>query len=45
MLTSNEDPTIAENAGILYVLPRAATSAPVPTPALKNLVLRQVTEV
>jgi len=45
MLTSNEDPTIAENSGILYVLPRAATSAPVPTPALKNLVLRQVTEV
>lgn len=45
MLTSNEDPTIAENAGILYVLPRAATNAPLPTPALKNLVLRQVTEV
>lgn len=45
MLTSNEDPTIAENAGILYVIPRGTTGAPVPTPALKNQVLRQVTEV
>jgi hypothetical protein len=45
MLTSNEDPTIAENTGILYVIPRAASSAPLPTPALKNQVLRQVTEV
>lgn len=45
MLTSNEDPTIAENAGVLYVIPRSATSGASPTPALKNLVLRQVTEV
>ena len=45
MLTSNEDPTIAENTGILYVIPQSTTGAAVPTPALKNLVLRQVTEV
>ena len=45
MLTSNEDPTIAENAGILYVIPQAATGAALPTPALKNQVLRQVTAV
>ena len=42
MLTSNEDPTIAENSGILYVIPRGGG---VPTPALKNAVLRQVTAV
>jgi hypothetical protein len=42
MLTSNEDPTIAENSGILYVIPQGGG---LPTPALKNQVLRQVTEV
>ena len=42
MLTSNEDASIAENAGILYVVPQGGGP---PTPALKNLVLRQVTEV
>ncbi len=42
MLTSNEDSTIEENSGILYVIP---TGGGLPTPALKNLVLRQVTEV
>ncbi|WP_181791170.1 baseplate J/gp47 family protein [Myxococcus llanfairpwllgwyngyllgogerychwyrndrobwllllantysiliogogogochensis] len=42
MLTSNEDATIAENAGILYVVPQGGG---VPTPALKAQVLRQVTEV
>ena len=45
MLTSNEDPTIAENTGILYVIPQSTAGAAVPTPALKTLVLRQVTEV
>jgi hypothetical protein len=45
MLTSNEDPTIAENAGILYVIPTSQQVAAIPTPALKNQVLRQVTEV
>ncbi|HEU4410073.1 MAG TPA: baseplate J/gp47 family protein [Polyangiaceae bacterium] len=40
MLTSNEDPTIAENSGVLYVVPRGGGP---PTPALKNLVLHQVT--
>jgi hypothetical protein len=45
MLTSNEDPTIAENTGILYVIPEAQAPGAMPTPALKNLVLRQVTEV
>jgi predicted phage baseplate assembly protein len=45
MLTSNEDPTIAENSGILYVIPQSTTPGALPTPALKNLVLRQVTEV
>lgn len=45
MLTSNEDNTIAENAGILYVIPTSTTPAALPTPALKNQVLRQVTEV
>jgi hypothetical protein len=42
MLTSNEDPTIEENSGVLYVIP---TGGGLPTPALKNLVLKQVTEV
>lgn len=42
MLTSNEDASIDENAGVLYVIPQGGG---LPTPALKNLVLRQVTEV
>jgi len=42
MLTANEDPSIDENAGVLYVIPQGGGA---PTPALKNLVLRQVTEV
>ncbi len=42
MLTSNEDPSISENSGILYVIPKGGG---MPTPALKNQVLRQVTEV
>jgi hypothetical protein len=42
MLTSNDDPTIEENSGVLYVIP---TGGGLPTPALKNLVLKQVTEV
>ncbi|MGN6109996.1 MAG: baseplate J/gp47 family protein [Kofleriaceae bacterium] len=42
MLTSNEDSTIEENSGILYVIPQRGGP---PTPALKNLVRRQVTEV
>ena len=42
MLTSNEDPAIDENAGILFVVPEGGG---MPTPALKNQVLRQVTEV
>jgi len=45
MLTSNEDPSIAENAGILYVIPTSDRPAALPTPALKNLVKKQVTEV
>jgi hypothetical protein len=45
MLTSNEDPTIAENTGILYVIPQSQAPGAMPTPALKNLVLQQVTEV
>lgn len=45
MLTSNEDASISENAGILYVIPQASAAGAMPTPALKNLVLRQVTEV
>jgi hypothetical protein len=45
MLTSNEDPTIAENTGILYVIPQSQAPGALPTPALKNLVLQQVTEV
>ena len=42
MLTSNEDPTIPENTGVLYVVPEGGG---LPTPALKNVVLKQVTEV
>jgi predicted phage baseplate assembly protein len=42
MLTSNEDTTIAENSGVLYVAPAGGG---LPTPALKNVVLKQVTEV
>jgi len=42
MLTSNEDPAVRENSGVLYVIPRGGG---IPTPALKNLVKRQVTEV
>ncbi len=42
MLTSNEDASIDENAGVLYVIPQGGG---LPTPALKNLVLRQVTDV
>src|SRR5215510_11107762 len=42
MLTSNEDPSIEENSGILYVIPQGGG---MPTPALKNAVLQQVTEV
>ncbi len=45
MLTSNEDPTIAENSGILYVIPTSTSPGALPTPALKNQVLRHVTEV
>ena len=36
MLTSNEDASIDENAGVLYVIPQGGG---LPTPALKNLVL------
>ncbi len=42
MLTSNEDGSINENAGILFVIPEGGG---LPTPALKNAVLKQVTEV
>ena len=42
MLTSNEDVSIDENAGILYVIPEGGG---LPTPALKNAVLKQVTDV
>jgi hypothetical protein len=42
MLTSDEDPSIEENTGILYVVPAGGG---VPTPALKSAALRQVTEV
>jgi hypothetical protein len=41
MLTSNEDTTIPENSGVLYVVPIGGAA---PTPALKNLVRKQVTE-
>ncbi len=42
MLTSNEDTSIDENAGILFVIPEGGG---LPTPALKNRVLQQVTEI
>lgn len=42
MLTSNEDTSVDENAGIVYVIPEGGG---LPTPALKNAVLKQVTEV
>lgn len=42
MFTSNEDPTVPENIGVLYVIPHGGG---LPTPALKNLVLAQVTDV
>ncbi len=42
MLTSNEDPGIGENSGILYVVPSGGGA---PTPALKNSVRRMVMEV
>ena len=42
MLTSNEDISIEENAGVLYVIPQGGG---LPTSALKNQVLTQVTEV
>ncbi len=41
MLTSNEDPSIEENTGILYVVPDAGGA---PTPALKDAVLRKVVD-
>lgn len=40
MLTRNEDPSIDENAGVLFVVPEGGGA---PTPALKSRVLRQVT--
>jgi hypothetical protein len=42
MLTRNEDRSIRENAGILYVVPKGGGP---PSPALKDEVRRQVTEV
>ena len=42
MLTSNEDRSIEENSGVLYVVPKGGG---LPTPALKNKVLLQVTRV
>lgn len=42
MLTSNEDSSIQENSGVLYVIPQGGG---LPTPALKNAVRRQITEV
>lgn len=42
MLTSNEDTSIDENAGILFIVPAGGG---VPTDELKQAVLRQVTEV
>ncbi|MCP4678751.1 MAG: t4-like baseplate wedge [Deltaproteobacteria bacterium] len=41
MLTSNEDASISENSGVLYVVPQGGGA---PTPALKNNVLHMVTE-
>jgi hypothetical protein len=42
MLTSNEDTSIEENTGVLYIVPEGGG---IPIPALKNNVLKQVTEV
>jgi predicted phage baseplate assembly protein len=42
MLTSNEEAGIAENAGVLFVVPRGGGS---PSQALKDAVRQQVTEV
>lgn len=42
MLTSNEDTSIAENTGVLCVVPVGGGT---PTVALRNVVLKQVTEV
>lgn len=42
MLTSDEDPTIEENTGILYVVPAGGG---LPTQAVKDAALRQVTVV
>jgi uncharacterized phage protein gp47/JayE len=42
MLTSNEDPAVRENSGVLHVIPKGGG---LPTLALKALVRRQVTEV
>jgi len=42
MLTSNEDPAIEENTGILYVVPDDGGA---PTPALKDAVSRQIVDV
>lgn len=42
MLTSNEDTSIQENTGVLFIIPKGGG---LPTPALKNVVLKQVTEV
>jgi len=42
MLTSNEDTTIDENTGILFIVPAGGG---LPTPALKGAAIRQVTEV
>ena len=41
MLTSNEDTSIDENAGILFIVPASGGAL---TPALRSAVLRQVTE-
>jgi len=42
MLTSNEDSTVAENSGVLYVIPQGGG---LPTASLKQAVLEQVTVV
>jgi hypothetical protein len=42
MLTSDEDPTIQENSGILFIVPAGGGA---PTPALTDAALRQVTDV
>lgn len=42
MLTSNEDPSIEENSGVLYVVPEGGG---IPTPALLDAVTRQMSDV